>query len=68
MPAPSLHTHPTPSGGSSAFTRTAVEDVENGKVTVYFSRDTVKKLAGNASGTGACGIDATAGEARGTGE
>jgi len=40
---------------SPAFTRMAVEGVEDGKVKVYFSRDTVKKLAveeaGNARGT-----------------
>lgn len=48
---------------STPLTRSAVEDVSGQAVTVYFSRDTVKKLEQPTAGT-ARGIDST-GEARG---
>lgn len=44
MPALPFPTQSSVSRGSPPFTRMKVENVDNGAVTVYFSRDTVKKL------------------------
>lgn len=69
MPAHTFTPPADTASRSTPLTRSAVEDVSGQAVTVYFSRDTVKKLEPtvcNAHGTGASGIDSVAGNASGT--